>query len=649
METWQKALLIILGLLVIGFLIWYFFIRRSAKDRDGIFRLPLNLAGLRDIPAVPFSIKDTLEAAVKLLLRTKQTEQAMNGLQNIYHIGTHTANGRAFLYGQDQEQDKADDNAAAKEKVKAEMERAIRKDFQDAGKLKDRLSQPTPLETLSDLHPLTQLSLKTPEQYAMGWTVFADVFKNSDSLLNGFAQALKITPEGVEAATNSFWPNIANYGLPFNLLLPKKISATEYEIDLNIFQSIQAYPEDNSGTKSKRKKKKKQNRGQEFWRFTPACQIHLRQDPATKNLIPYSIEVSDYQGANSKTYIKDDGTNTSIAASDAGWMYALQAAKTAVTVWGIWLGHVYHWHIVTGALQMTMFHTLDEGHPVRVLLDPMSKFLIGFDGFLLLTFKHAAPPTSVPSGMEWMELENTYAKGRDYHDDDPHETLKRLGITQDDFTTDPNQPWDQYIMVRYLLQIWNASEQYVTQYVNQAWPTDADIVNDVPLHQWLTASGEPHNGNVSGLPNLNNPDKARRELIRLLTSYIYRISAHGSSRMNAAANPALSFVGNYPPTLQIPDLPETNVSMTTEDLLKYLPKTGTIGSMLTFLFTFVFSTPYESFIPPKGIDQELFFGDDKDTPMNQALIKFRGDVEAVIATYAANGPTVSQWPRNIET
>ena len=31
--------------------------------------------------------------------------------------------------------------------------------------------------------------------------------------------------------------------------------------------------------------------------------------------------------------------------SDPAWLYALQAAKTSITVWGIWLGHVYHWHI----------------------------------------------------------------------------------------------------------------------------------------------------------------------------------------------------------------------------------------------------------------------------------------------------------------
>jgi len=42
------------------------------------------------------------------------------------------------------------------------------------------------------------------------------------------------------------------------------------------------------------------------------------------------------------------------SASPGAWLYALQAAKTSVTVYGIWLGHVYHWHLVTAAMQMTM-------------------------------------------------------------------------------------------------------------------------------------------------------------------------------------------------------------------------------------------------------------------------------------------------------
>lgn len=622
MQKWLIVVLVILGLLLAGFLIWYFFIRKGRND--GYFRLPLHLLGLHDIPAVPFSIPQTLEATVKLLLRSKQTEQALNGLQNVYTIEGQTANGRAFLYGLGQQKEDED----AKESVKKELKEALNKDFQRKDKLLDRISKPSPLPVLQAVPPINQLNLEKPSEFAMGWTVFADVYRKGAPLLPGYAATLEVSDAGVEAATKAFFKSISHEGLAFNLLLPKKVGELEYDIDLGIFKSLEAFPES----------------GQDAWRFTPAVVVHLRQDPLSKELLPFSIEVSDYQGAHSRTYIKDDS-----GTSNAGWMYALQAAKTAVTVWGIWLGHVYHWHIVTAAMQMTMFQNLDASHPVRTFLDPVSKYLIGFDGFLLLTFKHAAPPTSLQNGLQWMSLENTFAAGRSYHDDDPRETLLRLGIEEADFTTAGGKAWDQYPIVAYMLELWDACEVFVGTYVKAKWPTGRAVVDDRDLKKWITAAGKPRDGNVKGLPKFKNEDTAQAELISLLTSYLYRVTAHGCSRMDTAANPALSFVGNYPPTMQIKDLPEPDADFDTGELLRYLPQTGTIGSMITFLFTFVFSPPYESLIPPTGITEDLYLGDGLADPLNQALLAYRRRVEAVIDTYAAGAPTYSQWPRNIET
>ena len=69
----------------------------------------------------------------------------------------------------------------------------------------------------------------------------------------------------------------------------------------------------------------------------------------------------------------------------------------SVTVYGIWLGHVYQWHIITAAMVMTMFENLSANHPVRKLLEPQSSYLIPFDDVLLLGWGSLAeaPPTSI--------------------------------------------------------------------------------------------------------------------------------------------------------------------------------------------------------------------------------------------------------------
>jgi hypothetical protein len=142
---------------------------------------------------------------------------------------------------------------------------------------------------------------------------------------------------------------------------------------------------------------------------------------------------------------------------------------------------------------------------------------------------------------------------------------------------------------------------------------------------------------------------SRDALRRTLTSHVYRITAHGISRLNSTSNPALTFVANYPHCLQRTDMPSPRAAISTKTLLSYLPKTDTIGQSLNFYFIFAFSPPYESFIPLGGVDSELFFPGGSADPRNQALIRLRNGLAAFIKDYQPGMPQRFQWPRNIET
>lgn len=628
MET-LHIILIVAGIALVIFLLWYFLFRKPKSGE--LIRLPLQLLGYKNIPGVPFSLEATAESAVKLAGRALQTKQALNGLQRKFTIQGHTANARSFLFGEKEQEE----HEAARQSIIYEMAESDHKEFLDESVLKERLKEPSPLEARAEAGKLTQLFMNSPEQFTLSWTEFSQVYQNAKSKTDYFSNSLKTDANGAKAATETFWPLIANHGMAFNLLIPKKMPEQEsgplagktlFQIDMRFFEQFESTSSNG------------------FERFTPGVIVDLYQDAETLNLLPYRIQVFKNRGAESQTY--EYGPAAGNDTSNSMWVYAIQAAKAAVTVWGIWLGHVYHWHIVTAALQMTMFNTLEENSDVRTLLDPMSNYLIGFDNFLLLAFEHIAPPTSFKSGLDFIGLQDAFANGRSYHDDDPVPTLKRLGITEADFTSPgSSEKWDKYPIVRYLLDLWNATEDYVTIYVNQVWPNDAAVNNDAPLHQWLDASRDPKNGNVMGIPDMKGKG-AQQQLIDFLTSYIYRITAHGSSRMNTAANPVLSFVANYPPCLQNSSLNPPKHVLSQEELLQFLPNTGTIGNMVTFLFTFVFSAPYESFIPVEGIEEDLFF-DDKT--LNDALIQFRRKVEEVLKVYDSQDPWIHQWPRNIET
>src|SRR5262249_42357691 len=157
-----------------------------------------------------------------------------------------------------------------------------------------------------------------------------------------------------------------------------------------------------------------------------------------KSLTPVAIIVSGHGGRGRRLYRRG-------AASDGAWLYALQAAKASATLFGVWLGHVYHWHLVTAAMQMAMLNTLPTTHPVYQLLAPQSRFVIPFDDVILALWSQIAPPTSLTTANDFLALANDYAAGRSYFDDDPKTTVKQLGLRQRDFTA--QTAWDQYPVV----------------------------------------------------------------------------------------------------------------------------------------------------------------------------------------------------------
>jgi hypothetical protein len=408
-----------------------------------------------------------------------------------------------------------------------------------------------------------------------------------------------------------------------------------YEIDMSILTSVGHYQAPDGTT-----------------RFTPGTITLLRQDPTTKALTPFGIQLSTSDG---KTYV--------YRYSDKAWIYALQAVKTSITVWGIWLGHVYHWHIVTAAMQMTMYNTLPASHKLWPLLIQQSQSLIDFDFALLTTiFEKISPPTPVSGKDALLKLLDTFAAGRTFFGDDPINELQKRGITSADFRV--SSDWDAYPVVGYLLNIWKISEGFVKPVVHTFYASDDSVKNDTGLQAWLTASRDPLDGNVD-----LEPIETRAKLIELLTSLLYRVTVHGAGSLTPTVHPALSFVSNFPPCLQSTDIPDPDVKLSDTELLARLPNTGSCGWMTTFYFTFAYSDPYVPAIPKGGVNLDLYWQPPSSQPKcNAALIAYRENIQAFVKAYtkdwndevaricgriAGTPPAyadgqVEQWPRNIE-
>ena len=479
----------------------------------------------------------------------------------------------------------------------------------------------------SELAPgATGLALDKAEEFALPWTTYGDVHEHSQDL----AEPLARTLQDATAATKAFWPTIASFGLPYYLLVLEKVDdaraarfATEfgnvwrteklgaahqagllYAIDTSILAQLEPFTA-RDGTV----------------RFTPGTITLLTQNPQTKELSPAAILLST----------TNDGLARVYGSNDPAWLYALQAAKTSITVWGIWLGHVYHLHVSTAAMQMTMFNHLPADHVLRPLLEPQSQQLIDFDFVLLTTlFQKISPPTPVSGPLALVKLLDQFAANRTFLGDDPLAQLETRGLEKKDFTD--SKDWDRYPLVGWLLDVWTITHDYVKAVVEVLYETDADVKQDKDLKAWMDASGDPSQGNLRGLPAVDTRD----DLTKVLTSLLYRVNAHGGGTLVPAVNPVLAFVATFPPCLQNATIIEPGTPVDpTKDLLPLLPRTGTIGEMTTFFFTFVYSLPSEPLIPTGGITAEPHFPPSQSA-CNPALFKYRQDIHDFVDTFVAD-------------
>jgi hypothetical protein len=634
MENWQY-LLMILGAIALIVVI-YFLVKKGVEEIIKVRHRDLFKKGLTEMPAVPYSLLETAETLLGLLKRGEEIKDAKDGLDNEFTINGETQTGYMFMFGTADN----DPSKEEKEKLLKKIEQLDGKEFSNHDDLNSHLEIDSLFTSDDNEHKYTKYFLDDPEQYKMAWTNYHGLYDRALPKAKEYASIIT----DPDAASEHFWSMIAENGFAYNLLFLQMVKEKDiseikehfkhewddllqpvyaeealYAIDLRIFSAWGA--EKVNG----------------FDRWTPGAWIMLKQDKTTKKLLPIAIRIespTDYE-IYTRENVKESST----------WIYALSAARTAVTVYGIWLGHVYHWHVVTASMQMTMFNTFNKEHAIRKLLDPQSKSLIGFNDALFRLWSHIGPPTSFTSTEMFLELTNKFATNRSFFDDDPNVAIKKLGLDPKKFTI--KDEWDQYPVVQYLLHFWEITGKFAESFVYNTYKSEDALSKDSLVKDWIAASSDPKQGNIRGL----NPSKDldRKQLKKILHSLIYRVAAHGNSRQLESLNPALCFVANYPPCLQKAKMLKPDADqLDTKELLSYLPNTGTIGSMMGFYFIFTYSKPYNPLIPLSGEDTDLYF-DNPNDPRNIALIQFRNDVAKFVRKYQTVDPLIHQWPASIET
>ena len=604
------------------------------------------------VPAGAHTADEIASIVSRMLARGQYLMQAQDALSVTYTLQGITATAERFTLGTASHVQRADalraiytvvQNFFARSGLGYELETRVLPELESLAStiahwLPAPLTRPDPVQPDESGADYSAFALEDMRQFAMGWTALEDVFRRAYPRLGEFVRAAT----DAQAATDQFWPILSGTALPFNLLVLQRLTAGNaepfrtrfgpawtaeiaallgqgrlYGIDMTIFAGLAPQDLPNGTTRS-----------------TPSTMalLAMGDDGAPRPIATY---VADPQ----------NGTNAQVyGPSSPAWIYSLLAVKTSLAVHGIWLGHVYTLHIVTAAMQMALWDTLPPDHILFQMLAPQSRFTIAFDFLLLAGWSRLSPPTSISDPSKFLTLCGKYAATHDFFSTDPPVMLASLGLDEPTFTAPGQPPWSRYPNVARTMRLWDLTAAYVQGVIDAGYASDTDVAQDPHLAAWIAAASAPDGGNITGLPQI----RTKAALVQLVTSYVFRIAFHGMGRLRSMGNPEPSFAPNMPPTLQSTRIPSADEQVSTGDLLReFLPRTGTIGELLTFYDIFSFNAPYQPLVPSTGPETASPF-DARYPGATNALIAFRRGIEQIVRDLEPDWVQIGQWPLNIE-
>ena len=246
------------------------------------------------------------DTIARLANRQQQELQAKQGLTQKLTIGGETRRAYAFLFESPTPGSRSD--------ASRELEASLR---ENPGRTTTEISERIGRQDLTPVDPTTEpLSLEHPEQFSISWTNFPGVYESGLPFLPAWASSLT----DADAATNQFWPMIAEHGFGYNLIIPERVTRERaktlrpefgsawdsrvrsalnagnlYVIDMSRFESLQ--PQTVNGAP----------------RFTPATITLLIRNARRQTLRPVAIIVSGNQGSGRRVFARSTASERRVA------------------------------------------------------------------------------------------------------------------------------------------------------------------------------------------------------------------------------------------------------------------------------------------------------------------------------------------------
>jgi len=292
--------------------------------------------------------------------------------------------------------------------------------------------------------------------------------------------------------------------------------------------------------------------------------------PGGRSLVPVAIQCGPRPGTDNPIFLPHNGDN---------WFMAKTIVQTADTNVHQAASHLGRTHLFIEPFVIATHNQLSRTHPLFLLLTPH------FEGTLAIN--EGALGLLASRGLVDMLLASSIDQSRVFavkaaqsyqlnlNTSMLPQTLAQRGV--DDASRLPDYPYRDDALL-----LWGAINQWVENYVNHYYTSDAAVQADTELQNWVTELVAHDGGRLNNIGAANRISK-RTELVDLITLICFTASAQHAA-VNFPQAPLMSYLPATPPAGYSPLSSLTREGFSENDFLKFLPPLDIAKVLLDILY-----------------------------------------------------------------
>jgi len=292
--------------------------------------------------------------------------------------------------------------------------------------------------------------------------------------------------------------------------------------------------------------------------------------PGGRSLVPVAIQCGPRPGPDNPIFLPRDGDN---------WFMAKSIVQVADTNVHQAASHLGRTHLFIEPFVIATHNQLSRPHPLFQLLTPHFEGTLAInEGALSLLATRGLVDMLLASSIEQSRV--FAVKAAQSYQLNLNASMLPLTLAQrgvDDASRLPDYPYRDDALL-----LWGAINQWVENYVNHYYASDAAVRTDTELQNWVTELVAHDGGRLNNIGAANRISQ-RTELVDLITLICFTASAQHAA-VNFSQAPLMSYVPAAPPAGYSPLSSLTQEGFGENDFLKFLPPLEIAQALLDILY-----------------------------------------------------------------